>query len=551
MINSLGVTTQNLQSSESAIKDTDMASEMVELNKDQILLQAGTSMLAQANAGPADHPEAPAVTRHRPSPPEPVDKGRAPPADGQVGATLVTGRVERACDPPTLAGSHRRGDGRRGLHLGASSTSGTSSSNPASVLSISGLGTGLDDQQIINQLVAVEQQKVTTVQALGTVEANALGSWSTIRSALSNLTTAEQSLVQASDWQLLTGASSDESVATVAAGSGTMTGALSFTVNAIAQAGVVRSNNTIASLSDNVTSASSFLVAAGGGKLGFSSVASDANVALGSHTIEVTQSSAAAAKTGTTPLAASTVINGSDDTLQVVVNGTTYNLTLAAGTYNAASLAAAVQQALTADSAAATASVGANGALSLATTGQGSAATIRVTGGNALAALGLTVDATSLHGTDGIVTVDGGAAQTFGNTTPLLAGGTISMSAGTGNITATLAGGLQAGTMTGSVVSSGDGSLQSVVSAINNANAGVTAAAGPGGHERVPAADRREHPAARATTRASRQACSVRPRSADSPRCRRAPTRRSRSAADRAPTRSRQAPTAWPMSFPA
>ena len=52
VINSLGVTTQNLQSSESAIKDTDMASEMVEFNKDQILLQAGTSMLAQANAVP-------------------------------------------------------------------------------------------------------------------------------------------------------------------------------------------------------------------------------------------------------------------------------------------------------------------------------------------------------------------------------------------------------------------------------------------------------------------------------------------------------------------
>jgi flagellar hook-associated protein 2 len=344
-------------------------------------------------------------------------------------------------------------------------------------LSISGLGTGLDDQQIISQLVAVEQQKVAAVQAQGTVEANALGSWSTIRSALSNLTTAEQALVQASDWQLLTGTSSDDSVATVSAGSGTMTGALSFTVNAIAQAGVVRSNNTIASLSDSVTSASTFLVAAGGGKLGFSSVASDANVALGSHTIEVTQSSAAAAKSGTTPLGASTVINGSDDTLQVVVNGTTYNLTLASGTYNAASLAAAVQQALTAASAAATATVGANGALSLATTGQGSAATIRVTGGNALAALGLTVDATALHGTDGIVTVDGGAAQTFGNTTPLLSGGTISLTAGTGHITATLAGGLQAGTMTGSVVSAGDGSLQSVVSAINNANAGVTAAA--------------------------------------------------------------------------
>jgi flagellin len=52
VINALGVTTENLTSSESDIKDTDMASEMVTFNKDQILLQAGTAMLAQANAVP-------------------------------------------------------------------------------------------------------------------------------------------------------------------------------------------------------------------------------------------------------------------------------------------------------------------------------------------------------------------------------------------------------------------------------------------------------------------------------------------------------------------
>ncbi len=52
VINALGVTTQNLTSSESAIRDTDMAAEMVNYNKDQILLQAGTAMLAQANAVP-------------------------------------------------------------------------------------------------------------------------------------------------------------------------------------------------------------------------------------------------------------------------------------------------------------------------------------------------------------------------------------------------------------------------------------------------------------------------------------------------------------------
>jgi flagellin len=40
---------ENLQASESRIRDTDMAKQMSELVKDQILTQAGTSMLAQAN----------------------------------------------------------------------------------------------------------------------------------------------------------------------------------------------------------------------------------------------------------------------------------------------------------------------------------------------------------------------------------------------------------------------------------------------------------------------------------------------------------------------
>ena len=48
----LQVTTENLVASESRIRDTDMASEMVEYTKNQILQQAGTSMLAQANALP-------------------------------------------------------------------------------------------------------------------------------------------------------------------------------------------------------------------------------------------------------------------------------------------------------------------------------------------------------------------------------------------------------------------------------------------------------------------------------------------------------------------
>ena len=52
MINNLQVTTENLVASESRIRDTDMAMEMTTFTKNQILSQAGTAMLAQANQVP-------------------------------------------------------------------------------------------------------------------------------------------------------------------------------------------------------------------------------------------------------------------------------------------------------------------------------------------------------------------------------------------------------------------------------------------------------------------------------------------------------------------
>ncbi len=48
-INNLNTTAENTQSAESLIRDTDMASEMVNFSKNNILSQAGQSMLAQAN----------------------------------------------------------------------------------------------------------------------------------------------------------------------------------------------------------------------------------------------------------------------------------------------------------------------------------------------------------------------------------------------------------------------------------------------------------------------------------------------------------------------
>ena len=49
-VKGLDVSAENTQASESRIRDTDMAAQMVEFTKNQILTQAGTAMLAQANA---------------------------------------------------------------------------------------------------------------------------------------------------------------------------------------------------------------------------------------------------------------------------------------------------------------------------------------------------------------------------------------------------------------------------------------------------------------------------------------------------------------------
>ncbi|MCI6258633.1 MAG: flagellin [Spirochaetia bacterium] len=48
-VQGLNISAENLQASESRIRDTDMAKEMVEFTKNQVLSQAGTAMLAQAN----------------------------------------------------------------------------------------------------------------------------------------------------------------------------------------------------------------------------------------------------------------------------------------------------------------------------------------------------------------------------------------------------------------------------------------------------------------------------------------------------------------------
>ena len=51
-IDRLDVSIENTTASESRIRDTDMATEMASYSRGQILVQAGTSMLAQATQAP-------------------------------------------------------------------------------------------------------------------------------------------------------------------------------------------------------------------------------------------------------------------------------------------------------------------------------------------------------------------------------------------------------------------------------------------------------------------------------------------------------------------
>ncbi|MEG2501159.1 MAG: flagellin, partial [Oscillospiraceae bacterium] len=51
-INNLTATTENMTAAESRIRDTDMAKEMMQFTKNNVLAQAAQSMLSQANQQP-------------------------------------------------------------------------------------------------------------------------------------------------------------------------------------------------------------------------------------------------------------------------------------------------------------------------------------------------------------------------------------------------------------------------------------------------------------------------------------------------------------------
>lgn len=361
------------------------------------------------------------------------------------------------------------------------STTSTSSSTSAPLV-VNGLISGINTSSVITALLQGYSVPITDLQN----QQNALNSkaaeYQNINNDLQGLLTAAQALSKSSAWDLMTSSSSNTTVATATSAPGAQAGTTSFTVDQLAQGTVLASQGGVSSTGSVVTSAASLLVGTGGEALGFSGLAGSGALALGPHTVDVTQSSSAATVTSSAPLAASTTITtGTNDTLDLSVNGTAYSLTLAPSStgYTPAGLVAAVNAAAKTAGAAVTASLTSTGKLQLSTNEQGSSATIGVTGGDALASLYLT-SGQSATGTNAVVTVDG----TSTTLTAINPGQQVSLGAPAGSITATLASApgatgslVTAGTSAADLVSTGSGSLADIVANINSSGLAVTASA--------------------------------------------------------------------------
>ncbi len=337
-------------------------------------------------------------------------------------------------------------------------------------VSFSGLVSGLDTQSIINAEMAVYEQPLTSLQNEQSSINAKISAYQTINSQLLSLQQAADALADPTSYeQAFATSSSNPSEATATVTSGTQSGALTVAVDQLATGSTQISAGTVASPNDVVASGN-LLVASGGAGLGIASFGAASGLASGTHTITVTQASSGATLTGTSPLASSVTIDGSNDQLSAEIDGVTQTVTLASGTYDPQQLAQAVTQA---SGGTLSATVTASGLLGVATTQQGSTASLQITGGSAAATLGLAAGS-AVNGTDGVIELDG--TSTTVNDIDGSSTTTVTLNSGTGGtLQVELEGGLSAGSISAQNVSVGNGSLSSVVAAINASGVGVTA----------------------------------------------------------------------------
>lgn len=350
-------------------------------------------------------------------------------------------------------------------------------SQGGSPLFISGLVSGINTSQVIQALMQTVEQPQLQLESQQHAIQSQIADYQAISADLAGLQSAADALSQPGALQATSATSSDTSAVAATSTGGGVDGSVSFTVQQLAAADQMASSGTVSSTAQVVTSQPSLLVSAGASALGLSSIAAGTGLSLGSHQLEVTQASQAATTTGAALSGSTTIVAGSNDTLDVTVDGVAHSITIAAGTYGTpAALASALSAAAQAQGAGITASATSQGQVVLATADQGSAATLQVTGGDALGSLGLSTMSSASAGTDAVVVLDG-VSSTVSH---IVAGGVLTLAGPSGSsISATVgpAASLSVGALTAQNVSTGNGSLASVVQAIDAAGAGVTAAA--------------------------------------------------------------------------
>jgi flagellar hook-associated protein 2 len=341
----------------------------------------------------------------------------------------------------------------------------TTSSTSGSGFSALGVGSGLDLNTIIDGLMKIEGQGQNRLKNQVTNKNSLISVYQALNTKANAMESAAQGLNIPSAWKAKAATSSSTSV-TATATTAAVSGSLSFVVKNLATAETLASSGTVAS-TDSILATGNILMGQGG-SLGLGKM-TGAGLAAGSHTVAVTQASTGAFKSGSALGNSVTFAGG--ETLTVNISGTPQSINMTAGTYSRSELATMIS---TASGGTINATINNDNSLRLTTTREGSAATIQVTGGTALGSLGLTAGA-GTAGTNGVITVDG----VVNNVTDIRPDGSNSvvLNSSAGTITTSFSGGLRAGTTSVKNVSLGDGKLSSVVNAINNANAGVSATA--------------------------------------------------------------------------
>lgn len=109
-------------------------------------------------------------------------------------------------------------------------------------ITFAGLGSGIDTESIVSRLIQLESIPIQRLQAQQAQLTSRMGLMSQLRSYLTNFQSAANSLNQASAFQNVSASSSNEAVATISAGSGSVPGIYSLAVSKLAQAHKISSS---------------------------------------------------------------------------------------------------------------------------------------------------------------------------------------------------------------------------------------------------------------------------------------------------------------------